>query len=305
MLWTNFIDILLSPGRVNGNKAGLRVGYKVDQRLYLLEEPFRLALSEAMGDKTLAIAQPLGDGRVELTKKLLNLLDAKGILVKNIDGRTYSADRALFHVTFLRADKKPYPKQPPMFMIEPGDVIPGVQEIKNSRGTPGEIVPVWGVQSASNKSGKRINKDLAKVKTVETSVSQNDLSEINSFINQLSDAGNEIDQQEASQSPENSVISKNNPSQQWLKRVIRKLVKSHTDGIVTGKIKDNDYLSIALDDRARHALGNTIYERLIDCEGVESPNLTWLRGQINKDLIVIQVPLSTVNILDDKKAVVV
>ena len=104
VIWQAFTEILEETGRINSTDLNYNIGTicqvigQDSMRLVMQEAAIRGALVRRLG-----IAEPvkLGDGRYQITVKLLALLDAHKLLVKQVQGIAYPAESALWTVGFF------------------------------------------------------------------------------------------------------------------------------------------------------------------------------------------------------------
>jgi hypothetical protein len=107
-LWIAFSEILNETGRINSADLNYNVGTICQvagqnaMRLVLHEPSIRGALMRRLG---LMESTQMGDGRHPLTVRLLKLIDEHSLLIKSFKELTYSAESALWSVSFYGKKK--------------------------------------------------------------------------------------------------------------------------------------------------------------------------------------------------------
>ena len=107
-LWIAFTEILNETGRINSSDLNYNVGTICQiegqnaMRLVLHEPSIRGALMRRLG---VMQSEQLGDGRHQLTIRLLKLIDDHGLLVKTIKDLSYAAESALWSLSFFGRKK--------------------------------------------------------------------------------------------------------------------------------------------------------------------------------------------------------
>jgi HD domain len=104
VVWDAFINILAEAGRINSSNEKFNVGTIAringlnEHKLVLHESAIRTAIMKTIG---LHSADKLGDGRYELTVRLLSMIDAKGALIKKVRDIEYDAKSALWRINWF------------------------------------------------------------------------------------------------------------------------------------------------------------------------------------------------------------
>lgn len=107
-LWIAFSEILNETGRINSADLNYNVGTICQiagqnaMRLVLHEPSIRGALMRRLG---VMQSEQLGDGRHQLTIRLLKLIDDHGLLIKSIKELSYPAESALWSLSFFGRKK--------------------------------------------------------------------------------------------------------------------------------------------------------------------------------------------------------
>lgn len=149
-LYKAFIEIIHESGRINGKDSSIRVGQKHEGLLYFAETALRVALIRKLG---LSNSPSLGDGRSALTVQLMEVLSARGLLVQEFDGKTYSYKRAMFRVAFFNSKtNKHLADWPAVLIVNPGAGLPQISSMKDHLSRVEITRPVWGESSAKGKS---------------------------------------------------------------------------------------------------------------------------------------------------------
>lgn len=108
-LWFAFKDLLSEAQRIHNEPSRYRIGQKnttsTGTLITLKEGDLRKALLEKMELKKSVKESTTVSGSVQITEDLLEVLDAKGCLVKEAGGMTVSAKEAIWKVEFLGKDK--------------------------------------------------------------------------------------------------------------------------------------------------------------------------------------------------------
>lgn len=162
-----FADLLATPGRINGRNAGLRIGYKHADKLYLAEEPLRNALAERLGLSRVQCNKQLADRRYAVTVHLMEALDNRGLLFKNHNGQSFTKQRAYWNVTFTLVNAKDASKskriaQRHVLIVKlDGQLRYLTKSLPDSLGIPESIEPYWGVRAAMGKDLARATPDAA------------------------------------------------------------------------------------------------------------------------------------------------
>lgn len=103
LLWESFLELIQESGRINSADVHYNIGTICQvkgqnaMRLVLHEESLRGALMRKMEMDSSPV---YGDGRSEVTVRLLRLLDKHGVLVKRFGDWEYGAESALWAVAF-------------------------------------------------------------------------------------------------------------------------------------------------------------------------------------------------------------
>lgn len=151
VLYAAFLEIIHEPGRINGKDSSVRVGQKHAGRVYFAESALRVALIRKLG---LSSAPVLGDGRSALTVQLMEMLSERGLLVQEVEGRTYSHKRAMFRVAFFNSKTgKHLADWPAVFIVNPGADLPQISSMADHISRVEITRPVWGETSARGKKG--------------------------------------------------------------------------------------------------------------------------------------------------------
>lgn len=109
LVWEAFINILAEAGRINSSNEKYNVGTIAringlnEHKLVLHESAIRTAIMKRIG---LQSSDQLGDGRYELTVRLLGMIDAKGALVKKVRDTEYDAKSALWRINWFGKTSK-------------------------------------------------------------------------------------------------------------------------------------------------------------------------------------------------------
>lgn len=157
-LFAAFVELIHEPERINGTNKAIRVGQKYGGQVYFSEEPVRKALTVKLG---LSSVPRLGDGRWSLTAQLMEELSSRGLLVQEVDGKTYSHKRAMFKIAFFNVrNGKNLANWPAVFIMKPGAALPKIASMKDHLSRVEVVAPVWGISSATGKGGTESVPDL-------------------------------------------------------------------------------------------------------------------------------------------------
>ena len=150
-------DLLIQPNAINGKSEKDRIAFKHGEWLYIFEGKMRMLASERLGDPDLQ-RLPSSANLHKFTLELLRQIDAKGLLMHEFEGRTYSYKRGLWKCEFGQTQRE---------MIIARSALIG-RQVDDAKYAPVIVRNFWGDSAALNKRNapKRENLTLETLPSI-------------------------------------------------------------------------------------------------------------------------------------------